>query len=195
MAMDLDPAEHRFDVFFLHGPAASGKYTIGSLLSSMLGMPLFHNHLVVDAARTLFDFGTSEFVALRGVLWRNCFAAAAQARKSFIFTFNPEATVTYALLEEMLAPVYAASGQVHFVELQCDDETVSERLNEPSRAAFGKLLDKVLYASIKGAGGFDFPPLPRPIICIDTARHAPIESAQLIVQAFRNRITSETPDA
>ena len=190
-----ESAESNFHVLFLHGPAASGKHTIGSLLSSILDMPLFHNHLVVDTVRALFDFGTPEFVALRGALWRESFSAAAVARKSFIFTFNPEATVTYSLLEDLLALVNAASGQVHFVEFQCDDKTISERLNEPSRAAFGKLSDKVLYASIKSAGGFDFPPLPRPIICIDTARHAPIESAQLIAEAFRHRITSEISNA
>lgn len=193
--MAMGAEESSFHVLFVHGPAASGKYTIGSLLSSIVNMPLFHNHLVVDAAQALFDFGTPEFSALRGALWCESFAAAAAARQSFIFTFNPEASVTYALLEEMLAPVHAAAGQVHFVELQCDDKTVSVRLSEPGRAAFGKLSDKQLYARLKAAGAFDFPPLPTPLISIDTARHAPIESAQLIAQAFRNRITSENPDA
>jgi len=193
MAAETD--ESCFHVLFVHGPPASGKYTIGSLLSSMLNMPLFHNHLVVDAAQALFDFGTPEFIALRGTLWCDSFAAAAAARQSFIFTFSPEASVAYALLEEMLAPVYAASGQVHFVELQCDDKTLSERLSEPGRAAFGKLSDKQLYASLKAAGSFDFPLLPAPMISIDTARHAPIESAQLIAEVFRNRITRESPDA
>jgi hypothetical protein len=193
--MALESGESSFHVLFVHGPAASGKYTIGSLLSPILDMPLFHNHLVVDAVQALFDFGTPEFIALRSTLWRDCFAAAAAARQSLIFTFHPEASVAYAVLDEMLAPVYEACGEVHFVELQCDDKTVSERLSEPSRAAFGKLSDKHLYASLNAAGAFDFPSLPAPMISIDTARHAPIESAQLIVQAFRNRITSENPDA
>ena len=193
MAPEMD--ESSFHVLFVYGPPASGKHTIGSLLSPILNIPLFHNHLVVDAAQALFDFGTPEFIALRATLWRESFAAAAAARQSFIFTFNPEATVAYALLEEMLAPIHAASGQVHFVELQCDDKTISERLSEPGRAMFGKLSDKQLYASLKAAGSFDFPSLPAPMISIDTAGHAPIESAQLIALAFRNRITSESPDA
>ena len=177
------------NVVFLHGPPASGKHTIGSLLTSMLDMPLFHNHLIVDAVATLFEFGTPQFIALRAALWRESFNAAAAAEKSFIFTFNPESTVAYSLLEELSATVQKASGEIHFVELQCDDETVMQRLQEPSRTAFGKMSDKALYSSVKAAGGFDFPPLPTPLICVDTACHAPIESAQLIAQAYRTKIT------
>ena len=49
-------------VIFLHGPPASGKYTVGKVLSALLGVPLFHNHLAVDLARSLFEFGTPGFV-------------------------------------------------------------------------------------------------------------------------------------
>ena len=44
-------------VVFLYGPPASGKHTIGKRLSALLNIPLFHNHLTVDLATTLFEFG------------------------------------------------------------------------------------------------------------------------------------------
>ncbi len=49
---------------FIHGPAAAGKYTIGSHLSERIGLPFFYNHLTVDLVRTLFEFGTKEFIHL-----------------------------------------------------------------------------------------------------------------------------------
>lgn len=45
-------------VVFIHGPAAAGKYTIANELSKISGIPLFHNHLTVDLAKTLHDFDT-----------------------------------------------------------------------------------------------------------------------------------------
>ena|GEM_PF-3377967 len=44
-------------VVFIHGPAASGKHTIGSLLSAATGLLLFHNHFAVNLVKTLFEFG------------------------------------------------------------------------------------------------------------------------------------------
>ena len=44
-------------VVFISGPAACGKHTIDSLLSARLGVPLFRDYLVVDLAKTLFEFG------------------------------------------------------------------------------------------------------------------------------------------
>lgn len=49
-------------VIFLHGPAASGKHTIGSALSRLTGLPRFHNHLAVDADLSLFPFGDPSFI-------------------------------------------------------------------------------------------------------------------------------------
>ena len=95
------------DVLFLHGPAAAGKHTIGTLLSTLVDMPLFHNHLVVDAVSALFDFGTEPFIQLREEMWLSAFKIAADASRSFIFTFNPESTVEpelIKLLSQELAP-------------------------------------------------------------------------------------------
>ena len=43
-----------------------------------------------------------------------------------------------------------------------------ERISDPGRAQFGKMLDPELFKSVKAAGGFDFPPLPTPLAVVDT---------------------------
>lgn len=170
-------------VVLLHGPAASGKHTIGSRVAEALGVPLFHNHLTVDLAKTLFDFGAEPFVRLRARVWRAAFEEAAAAGRSFVFTFHPEATVDARLPEELAGIVEAVGGRVHWVELRCSEQGVLARLGEPSRALFGKLTDADLYREIESAGGFEFPPLPSPLLVIDTEELAPEAAAARIVAA------------
>jgi len=83
------------EVIFIHGPAASGKHTIASQLSRLTGLPLFHNHLAVDAALSLFEFGTPGFKNMRSAIWRTAFQEAARANRSFIFTFHPKRVSTH----------------------------------------------------------------------------------------------------
>jgi hypothetical protein len=171
-------------VVFIHGPAASGKHTIGSRLARLTGLPLFHNHLAVDTALSLFPFGSPEFRNLRAAIWRAAFGEAAAAGQSFIFTFHPEATVDPALIGELVDAVQSKGGRVHFVELLCSPETVLQRLVETSRKKFGKLTDPRLYEALKSQGAFEFPPLPRPMLKVDTELLDADAAAHAITQAL-----------
>lgn len=172
-------------VIFLHGPAASGKHTIGSILSERTGLPLFHNHLTVDLVKTLFDFGTEPFRDLRSAVWLESFRQAARADRSFIFTFHPEASVDPRTISDLVEVVESEGGEVHFVELRCPEDTVLQRLGNESRTRFGKLVDTDLYRQIAQAGGFDFPAMPAPVLTIDTDQMNPTEAAQAIDEAIR----------
>ena len=119
-------------VIFIHGPAASGKHTIGSQLSRLTGLPLFHNHLAVDAATSLFNFGTQGFRNVRAAVWRSAFQEAAIAGRSFIFTFHPEATVDPGLITELVQSIESVGGKVLFVELSCPPEVILKRLANPA---------------------------------------------------------------
>jgi tRNA uridine 5-carbamoylmethylation protein Kti12 len=57
-------------LIFLHGPPASGKFTIARALQASHGVLNFRNHLTIDVAKSLFDFGTDEFWALTHQLRR-----------------------------------------------------------------------------------------------------------------------------
>ncbi len=118
-------------VIFIHGPAASGKHTIGSHLSRLTGLPLFHNHIAVDAALSLFEFGTEGFKNVRAAVWRAVFQEAARSGRSFIFTFHPEASVDPGLVTELVGLIESAGASVLFIELLCTPESVLERLGNP----------------------------------------------------------------
>ena len=172
-------------VIFIHGPAASGKHTIGSQLSRLTGLPLFHNHLAVDTALSLFEFGTPGFKNVRASIWRTAFQEAARAGRSFIFTFHPEASVEPDLVSELVDLTVAAGGAVVFVELLCTHDAILERLGNSSREKFRKMTDASLYQQLEEQGAFVYPPLPKPLIRVNTNELAPEAAANQIAQAIR----------
>ncbi len=170
-------------VIFLHGSPASGKHTVGVKLSELIQIPLFHNHLAVDTAKSLFAFGTPAFKRMRATIWRSAFTEAAKADQSFIFTFNPESTVDPALICELHSTVESAGGRVHYIHLVCSRESMLDRMDNASRARFGKLTDPGLFQAIESQGGFDFPSLPEALLVVDTDSHDPDAAAALIAKA------------
>jgi hypothetical protein len=155
-------------VIFIHGPAASGKHTIGSHLSRLTGLPLFHNHIAVDAALSLFEFGTEGFKNVRAAVWRAVFREAARSGRSVIFNIHPAARVDPGLVTELVGLIESAGARVLFIELVCTPESVLERIGNPSRAEFRKLTDPILYQRLEEQGAFAFPPLPAAFMRIDT---------------------------
>lgn len=173
-------------VVFIHGPAASGKYTIGKLVAEALGIRLFHNHLVVDALLSLFEFGSPAFRALREQIWLGAFEGAASEGTSFVFTFLPEATVSPGFVDEAVRVVESAGGSVLFVELTCDDAVVRSRLDSPSRREFGKLTSVDQFSALAQQGAFRYSPMPPYAVSVPTDLLEPDEAARVISAAISN---------
>jgi hypothetical protein len=170
-------------LIFLHGPGAVGKLTVGEALKARTGLPLFHNHLVVDAALSVFPFGSPEFVRLRHAWWLAMFEAAAQAGRSLIFTFAPESTVPESFPREAVEAVERHGGQVRFVGLVCDDQVREGRIEAPSRARWGKLNSLALARELRAQGSNQFPELPAEVV-VDTGAMTPGDAAERIATAL-----------
>jgi hypothetical protein len=171
------------DLVFIHGPGAVGKLTVARALATRTGLPLFHNHLIVDAAAAVFPFGSEPFRRLREAWWLMMFDEAVAAGQSLIFTFAPESTVGRDFVSKTVASVEGAGGRVRFVSLTCPVEVQETRMADPSRAAFGKLRDVALWRRLRAQGAADFPPLPAEIT-LDTSTLAPEDAAERIVEAL-----------
>ena len=170
------------DVIFIHGPAASGKLTVGRELSFLTGLPLFHNHLTIDLVMALFPFGSPPFIELRERIWLESFAAAAKAGQSFIFTFAPEATVPPSFIPQCQRVVAESGGRILFVKLTCPAEVIESRLTNESRRAFGKLTSLEHYRRLRAAGAFEFGAMPESFASIATDQLAPRDAATIIQQ-------------
>lgn len=180
---------------FIHGPPAAGKLTVARELAAATGYPLFHNHLTVDLLRAVFELGSDPFVRLREHIWIDVFRELALAGRSFIFTFHPERTVGGMFLNDTLQTVEAAGGRVVFVALTCPEEEIERRLELPSRAASpGKLRSVEEYRRLRDSGAFDFPPLPEPLIEVDTGTTEPAAAAHLIQERLAASATTTTDE-
>ena len=169
---------------FIHGPAASGKLTIGRELQTLTGFRLFHNHLVVDTLLAVFPFGSDPFVRLREQMWLSVFKEAAAQDISLIFTFAPERTVRASFIDEAIRTVTEGGGRVLFVELTCPIEELERRLDNPSRAQFMKLRSVELFRQLRRYGMSDVPRLPSSGLSIDTSTTRPDEAAKKIRDFF-----------
>ena len=168
-------------LIFIHGAPAVGKLTVARELAALTGFRLFHNHLTVDLATSLFPFGSEPFILLRERIWLAAFAEAARNNVSLIFTFNPERTVRERFIQDTIDMVKAEGGKVVFVELTCSEADLERRLEDASRKEFGKLASVEQYRSLKDAGAFDFPKLPNEL-SLDTTSQSATDCARLISQ-------------
>ena len=170
---------------FIYGPPASGKLTVATALRDLTGLPLFHNHLAVDTALSLFEFGSPSFVRLRDIIWRSAFMEAARADRSFIFTFNPEASVPAAFVETVNTIVESAGGRIVFVSLTCSEAVIESRLSADSRKEFGKLTSLEQYRQLRADGAFAFAPMPEPDLSIDSGALSAVDAARQIHELLR----------
>ncbi len=167
-------------LIFIHGPAASGKLTIARELAAQTGLPLFHNHLVVDTLLSVFPFGSAAFVRLREAMWTDVFDAALADGRSLIFTFAPERTVSPDFPARIAARMAAGGGQVDFVAVTCPPDVQRARMENASRQASGKLSSAALHDELATAGAFDYPPLPAAAVTLDSSAMAPADAARAI---------------
>ena len=162
-----------------------GKLTVARRLGKLTGFPVFHNHLVVDMLQAVFEFGSPPFVQLRESVWLRVFERASEERiPGLIFTFTPERTVRPNFVSAVVSAIENAGGRVLFVQLICPEDELERRMENETRAEFGKLRSLDLYQRLREEDAFAYPPLPASGLTIDTSETAPVESARRIADHF-----------
>jgi hypothetical protein len=173
-------------LLFIYGRPAVGKLTVAREVAALTGGRLFHNHLAVNLALSVYDFGTPGFIALREQ--NDVFRRTLADRLALlIFTFNPENTVSQRYIDGLFAEVAAAGGEVVAVELFASESKIEERLGSESRRREGKVLDVSMYRELRTQGVFDSPVIPRPRLRIDTGETSPAEAAMQIASLMAGK--------
>ena len=172
-------------LIFLHGLPGVGKLTVARELAQLTGFPVFHNHLAVDLAGSLFEFGSQPFVELREKVWLATFSqAVAAGLDGLIFTFAYDRTVRGGFIDEVRKIVEGAGGEVLFVELSCAAEELERRVADPSRKRFGKLISVEQFRELSESGAFLDPGIPAGRLVVETTELPARDAAQRIADGL-----------
>ena len=124
---------------FIYGPAAVGKLTVARALAQRTGFKVFHNHLTVDAAKALFEWGSDPYVhAVRQLRLRTFELAAEGGLPGLIFTFFYTPPRSDAFVRMVLELAGRVGFEVLFVQLTASLEALEARVQQPSRSSLGK---------------------------------------------------------
>jgi AAA domain len=117
---------------FIYGAPGTGKLTVAREVSRLTGLKLFHNHLTVDLAASLFEHGTPKYLDYVRHLRLDAFGRAAQANVDLIFTFW-YSSISGPSVERYRNVIETAGGEVLFVRLHCRPEILEQRVTSVSR--------------------------------------------------------------
>ncbi len=120
------------NLVFLYGPPGTGKLTVAREVARLTSFRLFHNHLTVDLAASLFAHGSPEYTEYVRHLREGAFERAARAGVSLVFTFW-YSDVSEPSVARYRGIVEAQGGKVLFVRLSCRPEVLEARVANPSR--------------------------------------------------------------
>lgn len=171
-------------LIFIWGGAASGKLTVARELARLTSLPLFHNHLVVDALLERLEFGEPEFVRLREHMWMAAFETAAKQDRSLIFTFAPEPTVPEGFTDRVEALIEGVGGKVRYVRLVLSEAEQEKRIANASRGEFRKLVSRDQLRELRSGFLDAEAAMPPANLVIDTEQDDPETSARRIASAF-----------
>jgi hypothetical protein len=168
-------------LLLIYGRPAVGKLTVAREVAALTGGRLFHNHLAVNLALSVFPFRSPGFVAVREQVWMAVFRRALRDRVPLlIFTFNPEDSVPQRFIDGLFSEVAAAGGEVIAVELTASEAVIEARIESASRRLEGKLVDLKTYRELRDRGAFDTPVIASPRMSLDSGTLTPAQSADRI---------------
>ena len=171
-------------LLFIHGPPASGKFTIAEALRARHGVHNFHNHLTLDVARALFDFGSASFWDLVSQLRHVSLAAKAVDPHAVVsLTYCYSAPADNGDVRAIQHIVESKGGVFQPVYLECDLAELRRRVVEPNRRRMRKI------GSVEGLDEFmaagDFVAFAHPnTITLNTSGRAVEDCVDELVQAL-----------
>jgi hypothetical protein len=125
----------------IYGPPGVGKLTVANALAEAYGFRVLDNHLSLDPALRLFDFGTNELADLVERLRVALLNAAAGAGLDVVSTLVFAHPVDRAHVSSLVDATVSLGGVVDFVQLLANPAELRRRVVCTSRASTQKIRD------------------------------------------------------
>lgn len=174
------------------GPPAVGKMTVGRELSVLTGLPLFHNHLSIEAVLPVFPFGSEPFTRLVSEFRTRIFEEVARSDLpglilTWVWAFDQPGDRRF--IEDTRALFGEHGVRTVFVELVADlqtrlsrNETPERLLAKPSKRDVASSRERLLANEaryvLNSGGDFPFP------------EHLEIDNTDLSPRDAANRIAA-----
>ena len=129
---------HTMKFIVIFGPQAVGKMTVGQELSTMTGLPLFHNHMAIEFVTPFFSYSTSHGKRLVSVIRQELFNEVANSNLDgliFTYVWALDQQADWEYIDKICEIFESKGGTVYFVELEADLEERIERNKTPNRLA------------------------------------------------------------
>lgn len=172
-------------LIIIHGPPAAGKLTIANAIAERSNFKVFHNHLTIDCAKPVFDFGTPAFWRIVLELRLKVIAEAARENVDMVHTFCYAKGDDDVQFQQLIDAAEDNSGEVHIVLLRCGDYERKRRIGDPSRHQIGKLTDPESVGREGDVIDLQSPFPGRETLIIETDDIAPEDAAEVILQHYR----------
>ena len=173
------------NLVFIYGPPGVGKLSVAREVARLTGYRLFDNHVSIDCAQSVFDFGTPPFWNAVGKIRRAVFEEAAAGGVSLVFTYVYSHPGDAPHVERFCGLFEERGGGALLVRLICAREELERRLTHPDRARAGKLASLDTLRELTERLDI-FSPVPgRESLEIDNTDLPPAEVARRIVGHYR----------
>lgn len=168
---------------FIHGAPATGKLTTARALLRAVPGRLFDNHVAIDVAQTVFDFGAPGFWELVHTVRCSVVEAAAKHDIPMLVTTYCYSASDRLQFEDLAAIMHKCHGEILPVHISCDRKEVLSRLGSSERAQRGKITTE---QSLDEFNSIFVPaPAPRPnCLMLDSGVATADEMAATVVSRF-----------
>jgi len=171
-------------LILIYGSPAVGKLTTANEIAAHTDFKVFHNHLTISAVQPIFEFGTSPFWKLVHLFRVETIAEAARAGQNLIYTFCYAKDSDDAHVAEVTKAVEENGGEICFVLLVCEKDSIEKRVLNESRKKYGKVSNLKLLHEIWEKNEL-FSPVPdRESLIIDITKLSAEATAQKIVEHY-----------
>lgn len=172
----------------IYGPPGAGKFTVARHIAASYDVRVLDNHIAVDAALRLFDFGEPGFFELCREVRVAMLRAAARAGTDVVSTFAYAHGVDDELMGVLAAACETSASVVKIAQLLPSDTELRRRVVSADRQVTNKISDVGLLDEL--AGRYDFrTPYPGTDLVIDNTVLTPEDAAGQLARlaGFRKR--------